>query len=322
MSSAIKTGALFILLALLFQCDVSENEEEISVLGKVLHPKNNPYSKEKAALGEKLFFDKRLSLNNEISCATCHVPEKAFTDGEKLGKGVKGRSAIRNSPSLWNVGFSSTFMFDGEIKSLEEQALVPILDHNEMGASMKIVIEKLKNDKSYQKAARKIFNRDFDAWVLTRSIACYERTLISDNSNFDRFHFKNEKNAISPSAKRGWELFSGKLNCVKCHPAPFFTDYKVHNNGRTSNESEDKGRFRINSDSTEIGFFKVPSLRNVAITAPYMHDGSIQTLDLVIDYYASGGGKGMNQEKEILPFKISKQEKNDLINFIKSLNNN
>src|SRR5690606_28028096 len=133
---------------------------------------------------------------------------------------------------------------------------------------------------------KKLYNRDFDAWVLTRSLACYERTLISDNSDFDEFYFRNDDKAISASAKRGWELFSGRLNCVKCHPAPFFTDYQVHNNGRTYIETEDKGRFRINNDSTEIGFFKVPTLRNISITAPYMHDGSIETLDLVIDYYA------------------------------------
>lgn len=322
MSANIKISFLIFILASFIGCGPDIEQETNSVLGEVFHPMDNPYSDEKVELGRKLFFDKRLSLDNEISCATCHDPEKAFTDGEVLGKGVKGRKAIRNSPTLFNVGYSKVFMFDGEIDNLEEQALVPILDHNEMGASMKEVLTKLNKDKGYRDAARKLYNREFDAWVLTRSLACYERTLISDNSDFDKFYFENNEKAISASAKRGWELFSEKLNCVKCHPAPYFTDYQVHNNGRTFLETEDKGRFRINNDSTEIGFFKVPTLRNISITAPYMHDGSVETLELVIDYYASGGGKGMYQEKEIVPFEITKGEKKDLVNFLKTLNNN
>lgn len=322
MSANIKISFLIFILAAFIGCGPDIEQETNSVLGEVIHPMDNPYSDEKVELGRKLFFDKRLSLDNEISCATCHDPEKAFTDGEVLGKGVKGRKAMRNSPTLFNVGYSKVFMFDGEIDNLEEQALVPILDHNEMGASMKEVLTKLNKDKGYRDAARKLYNREFDAWVLTRSLACYERTLISDNSDFDKFYFENNEKAISASAKRGWKLFSGRLNCVKCHPAPFFTDYQVHNNGRTFLETEDKGRFRINNDSTEIGFFKVPTLRNISITAPYMHDGSIETLDLVIDYYAKGGGKGVNQEGGIVPFELSKEEKKDLINFLKSLNDN
>lgn len=319
MNAILKIVIFSVLLSFILRCSVSDEEEVYSVLANIEHPIDNPYSKEKAELGRKLFFDKRLSLNNEISCATCHDPNKALTDGEKLAKGVEGRMAMRNSPSLWNVGFSSVFMFDGEIKSLEEQVLVPLLDHNEMGASMKTILENLKKDNAYQQAAKDIFNRDFDAWVLTRSIACFERTLISGNSPFDLYYYKQDQNAISASAKRGWKLFSGKLNCVKCHPAPFFTDYKLHNNGRTLIETEDKGRFRINNDSTEIGFFKVPTLRNISITAPYMHDGSIETLDAVIDYYARGGRNGVNQEGYIQPFIISQEEKVDLKNFLKTL---
>lgn len=321
MSAIIKISFLIFILTATIGCGTDIEQETNTVLGEVIHPKDNLYSDEKVELGRKLFFDKRLSLDNEISCATCHVPEKAFTDGKELGGGVKGRKAMRNTPTLFNVGYSKTFMFDGEIDNLEEQALVPILDHNEMGASMKEVLIKLNKDKEYRDAARKLYNREFDSWVLTRSLACYERTLISDNSDFDKFYFENNKKAISASAQRGWKLFSGRLNCVKCHPAPYFTDYQTHNNGRTNIKTEDKGRFRINNDSTEIGFFKVPTLRNISITAPYMHDGSVETLELVIDYYASGGGKGMNQEKYIIPFEITKDEKKDLLSFLKTLNN-
>jgi cytochrome c peroxidase len=308
----------FILYLILVQCRQGINNS-VSPFKAMEYPKDNPATEAKIALGKKLFFDKRLSLNNEISCASCHTKKKALSDGRKLAKGVEGRLAFRNSPSLFNIGYSPVFMFDGEIKSLEEQVLVPILDHNEMGASMKEVIEKLRNDPAYQAAAQKIYQRDFDAWVLTRSIASYERTLISDNSNFDKYYYQNKANAISESAKRGWKLFSEKLNCIKCHSTPFFTDFKVHNNGRTALSDSDLGRFRIKNDSTMIGFFKAPSLRNISLTAPYMHDGSIATLEDVIEYYVKGGNGGYNQELRIKAFSISKEDKKDLINFLKSL---
>ena len=307
----------FVSVILLVQCQ-HEADKSFSPFPEMNHPKDNPSSKDKVALGKKLFFDKRLSLNNEVSCATCHIASKALTDGLKIANGVEGRQAFRNTPSLFNIGYSNKLMFDAEITSLEEQILVPILDHNEMGASMPDVIERLRKVSEYQSAAQKIFKRDFDVWVLTRSIAAFERTFISDNSAFDKFYYKKKKDAISESAKRGWKLFSGKLNCVQCHSVPFFTDYKVHNNGRTTLANNDLGRFRINNDSTEIGFFKTPSLRNVSITAPYMHDGSLETLDDVLEYYARGGEHGINQEK-IKPFEISKSEIKDLKSFIKSL---
>lgn len=291
----------------------------VSPLGEMKNPINSPHLSAEIALGKKLFFDKKLSLNNEISCATCHVADKALTDNRTLGKGVEGRMAFRNTPSLFNVGYATSFMFDAELKTLEEQILVPILDHNEMGASMPEVIAKLQSNAAYQAAAKKIYNRPFDIWVLTRSIAAYERTLISDHSDFDRFYYHNNSKAISESAQRGWKLFSGKLNCVHCHPAPFFTDFKPHNNGRTQLTDIDLGRFRVTRDSMDIGFFKTPSLRNISITAPYMHNGEVQTLDELIEYYEKGGGNGFNQEGEIKPFQINSEQKKDLINFLFSL---
>lgn len=317
-----KTVVVFVFICfisglLLVRCQI-EAKEYLSPFPEMIHPKDNPSSKDKIDLGKKLFFDKRISFNNEVSCATCHITSKALTDGRKIARGVEGRQAFRNTPSLFNIGYSTRFMFDAEVASLEEQILVPILDHDEMGASMPVVIERLRNVPEYQTAAKKIFKRDFDVWVLTRSIATFERTLISDNSAFDKFYYQKKKDAISESAKRGWKLFSGELNCIKCHPAPFFSDYKVHNNGRTTLVNKDLGRFRINNDSTEIGFFKTPSLRNVSITAPYMHDGSIKTLDDVLKYYAKGGEHGVNQE-EIRPFEITKAKIIDLKSFLISL---
>ena len=309
----------FILLCILVFVRCTGDKSSVSVFPEVIHPMDNQSTEAKIALGKRLFFDKRLSLNNEISCASCHQSKLALSDGKSIASGVEGRQAFRNTPSLYNVAYAPRLMYDGEIKFLEEQVLVPILDHDEMGASMGVIIKKLKAIPEYQDAAKEVFGRDFDAWVLTRSIACYERTLISDNSNFDRYYFKKEEGAISESAKRGWKLFSEKLKCTECHALPYFTDFKMHNNGRTSMNSVDLGRFRINNDSTEIGFFKTPSLRNSGLTAPYMHDGSLETLDDVIDYYSKGGGHGIRQEGNIKPFVLQQNEKNDLKNFLKSL---
>ena len=171
---------------LLIGCEFSD-EEKISPLGKVEHPQDNPYSDEKAVLGKRLFFDERMSLDNSVSCASCHIPEKAFTDGRALSEGVGGKKAFRNAPTLYNVGFAPTFMFDAHVSTLEQQALVPIHDTNEMSSNLKGIIDKLSKDNYYVDAARKLFNRELDPWVITRSLATFQRTLISDNSGFDHY---------------------------------------------------------------------------------------------------------------------------------------
>jgi cytochrome c peroxidase len=286
---------------------------------QLLIPKDNLLTDEKIELGKKLFFDKRLSIDETVSCATCHVPEKAFTDGLPVSKGVYNRLSNRNAPSLFNVGYFPKLMFDGEISTLEMQVIVPIQEHNEMGMSMKKLIEKLRSIPEYQLAAKKIFNREFDPWVLTRSISAFERTLISLNAPFDDFYKNGRKNAISSEAKKGWKLFSEKLNCIECHQAPLFTNNKVENNGLVNEFDEDKGRFRINSDSSEIGKFKVPSLRNVELTAPYMHDGRFSKLKEVIQHYKNGGNNVKNQSELIQKFQLSHDEERYLVSFLKSL---
>jgi len=302
----------------LFRCHVTE-EISLRPLGELPHPQDNPMSAEKIALGKEFFFDKRLSVDESISCATCHKPGLAFTDGLTVSEGVLGRHSNRNSPTLLNAAFLEKVMFDGELPTLEMQSIVPIQEHNEMGMEMKALLKKLKAVPEYQAAAQAIYKRDMDAWVLTRSLAAYERSLISDNSPFDQFYSGKKKNAISNSAKRGWILFSEKLYCTSCHPAPHFTTYKPENNGLYLDYGADQGRFRINNDSTEMGKFKIPSLRNIEITDPYMHDGSIGTLEEVIDHYAAGGKQHRNQHPIIRPFILSKREKKDLINFLYTL---
>lgn len=276
-------------------------------------------SAEKIELGRKLFFDKRLSRDNSISCASCHIPAFAFTDRKIVSEGVEGRKTQRNSPSILNAAFLKTAMFDAHLTSLEMQVIVPIQEHVEMDMKMLDLIEKLKKVDEYQLAAKKIFGRDFDPFVLTRSISAFERSLISMNSPFDRFYYGKNTHAISADAKKGWKLFSEKLYCTKCHPAPHFTTHLAENNGLYLEYGEDKGRFRIFNDSNDIGKFKIPSLRNIALTYPYMHDGSVSSISDVILHYSQGGKGHPLQNKSIQPFKISTAEIQYLTAFFNSL---
>ena len=309
---------LTLVALLLIKCSVTSTVSLIP-LGEMPHPSDNEMSADKIALGKEFFFDKRLSLDESISCAVCHKPGLAFTDGLKVSDGIMGRKSNRNSPTLLNAAYLPKLMYDGELSTLEMQSIVPIQEHNEMGMDMKKLMERLKAVPEYQEAAKKIFNREMDAWVLTRSLAAYQRSLVSDNSPFDQYYYGKNSWAISSSAKRGWKLFSEKLYCTSCHPAPHFTTYKVESNGLYENYGADNGRFRINNDSTEMGKFKVPSLRNIQITDPYMHDGSIESLSEVLDHYSKGGNHHKNQHPVIQPFKLTKGEKKDLINFLYSL---
>lgn len=283
-------------------------------------PQDNSTTEEKAELGRKLFFDKRLSRDGTISCATCHDPRKAFTDQLTISRGINGQNTERNSPSILNSGFLKTAMFDAHLQSLELQVIVPIQEKTEMGHNMKELIPQLRAIPEYQAAAKKIFNRDFDAYVLTRSISAFERTLVSMNSRYDQFQ-RGNKRALNKSEQAGLKLFTEKLYCTQCHPAPYFSTFEAENNGlyRDYETIADKGRFRIHLDSNDIGKFKVPSLRNIELTFPYMHDGSLKTLEDVIAHYSIGGQKHPKQNKAIAPFQLNEQEQKQLIAFLKSL---
>jgi cytochrome c peroxidase len=283
-------------------------------------PQDNPTTSDKAELGRKLFFDKRLSLDGTIACASCHDPRKAFTDQLTTSRGINGQVTERNSPSLLNSGFLKTAMFDAHLQTLELQVIVPIQEKTEMGHNMKELIPQLRAIPEYQAAAKKIFNRAFDAYVLTRSISAFERTLISMNSRYDQFQ-RGNKRALNKSEQAGLKLFTEKLYCTQCHPAPYFTTFIAENNGLYQNYEPitDKGRFRIHLDSNDIGKFKVPSLRNIELTFPYMHDGNLKTLEDVIAHYSKGGQRHPKQNKVIVPFQLNEQEHKQLIAFLKSL---
>ncbi len=283
-------------------------------------PIDNPQSLAKIALGRQLFFDKRLSIDGTIACASCHDPQKAFTDQLPKSRGIKGQLSERNAPSLLNAAFLKTAMFDAHLASLELQAIVPIQEPVEMGHNMKLLIQQLRQIPEYQAAAQSIFQRDFDAYVLTRSLAAFERSLLSMNAPIDRYLAGDQK-ALTAEQHAGWQLFSEKLYCIQCHPAPYFTTHVAANNGLyASYEGKtDQGRFRIHHDSSDIGKFKIPSLRNITLTFPYMHDGSIQNLEQVLAHYQKGGAKNPRQDPRITSFTLSAIEKKQLLAFFDAL---
>lgn len=310
-------GGIVSVSLFLSQCKSSGGS--ISPYPAISHPVDNPTSDAKIALGRELFFDVNLSKDGTIACASCHLPNFAFTDRLSVSVGVDERRTDRNAPSLLNAGFLPTVMFDAHLETLEKQVIVPIQEHTEMDMDMKTLLEKLRGIPSYVKAAREIYDREFDAWVLTRSIAAFQRSLISLDSKFDRYYYQKDKNALTESQKRGWKLFSEELYCTECHSPPMFTNYQPINNGLYSDYGADKGRFRIHNDSSDIGKFKVPSLRNIELTYPYMHDGSVKTLSEVIAHYSKGGNPHVNKDKRIVPFTISQDDQSDLIHFFQAL---
>ena len=268
-------------------------------------------------LGEALFFDPRLSSDNTISCSTCHVPEKAFTDGREVAVGVGGKKGMRNAPTLINVKNMHAFMFDSKVPSLEMQAIVPIQDTNEMNIPMSELIKKLAAIDIYMSAAQKIYNREFDAYVLSRSLSAYERTIVSTGSRFDDY-LNGDEQAISESARRGWKLFSEELYCIECHRLPDFSTHESKNNGYIGDTLLDYGRYRATGIESDKNKFKVPGLRNIALTGPYMHNGKLKSLSEVLKHYSSGV-KHNQVDKRIVDFPLTPQKELDLIHFLESL---
>ncbi len=308
-------GAFFLSL-FLYQCKTSIHS--VQPMGEVISPTENPMTSEKIELGKKLFFDKQLSSDGTVSCATCHFPQFAFSDQKTFSDGVQGRKTQRNAPSILNAGYLPTVMYDGYIKTLELQVIVPIQEHVEMDMNMLDLLKRLKTNEEYQKSAKRIFNRDFDAFVLTRSISAFERSLISQNSRFDQYMSGNKK-VLTKNEIAGWNLFSNVLYCTKCHPAPSFTTYLPENNGLYLDYGTDLGRFRIFNDSNDIGKFKVPSLRNLELTFPYMHDGSLKNIEEVIQHYQSGGKNHPNKNKIIQKIDLNSNQIKQLKAFLLTL---
>ena len=280
-------------------------------------PKDNPLTEAKIELGKKLFFEKLLSRDSSISCASCHKPKYAFTDGLVKAKGIKDREVTRNTPTLTNIAYNTSFLRDGVNPSLEAQVIVPIHEKNEFDFHILLAAERLKKKKAYVDLSLAAFGEVPNPKVISNAIASYERTLISGNSRYDQFTFQKDSTALSNNELRGMHLFN-KHNCVSCHSGFNFTNGEVVNNGLCK-DYKDIGKMRVTLDPKDKGAFKVPTLRNVAITAPYMHDGSIKSLEAVIDHYIRGGYDNPNKDKRVKGIKLSENDKQDLVAFLKSL---
>lgn len=286
-------------------------------------PSDNPMTEEGVELGKKLFYDPILSQNNTHSCASCHFQSKSFSDPSQFSVGVNGAVGDKNASTLVNLAWNTFNFWDGRVKSLEDQALDPITNVQELHTSWREVILKLKDRQDYREMFSKAFNTvDFDSLHVVKAIAQFERTLISGNSKYDRF--VNDELDLTTSERRGLQIFnSEKGDCFHCHSYPLFTSNDFHNNGLDEDFSMHNGRMDITNDPFDKGKFKSPSLRNVELTAPYMHDGRFQTLEEVIEHYNFGGHQSTTidplMKKVGIGLGLTSEEKNDLINFLKTL---
>ena len=279
---------------------------------------------DEAGLGRKLFFDRMLSLDYSISCADCHRPEMAFSDSIALSKGINGRATKRNAPPLTNLGGRPYFFWDGRVETLEAQVFHPIQNPDEMGMSLVELNRRLQANEEYTKLFSQVYGSPPDSKLAAKAIAAFEETLETGNSPFDRF-MEGDSSAISSAAMRGREIFMGKGRCFDCHFSPDFTGDEFKNiglfNGKNLNDS---GRFRATGKAEDIGKFRVPGLRNIGLTAPYMHNGMFKSLHEVIEYYNKPDkvvSNSINRDTTFnKPLNLNKSEKRDLLEFLNTLN--
>jgi cytochrome c peroxidase len=286
-------------------------------------PNDNPLTKNKIALGRLLFFDKRMSEDNSISCSTCHIPALAFTDGQPVSTGIKLQQGGRSAPTAINRGFSKMQFWDGRAPTLEAQSVGPLTNPIEHGfPDNDAVVARINKISGYKKLFKNAFgNSTITIGQVGKAIASFQRTLISGNSPFDKFDWDGDEKAISESAKRGKKLFFDKARCNLCHFGTNFSDEKFHNIGiGWGHENLDVGRFNVTKDKKDIGAFKTPTLREISMTAPYMHDGKFATLEDVVEHYNSGGIKNPFLDNQIIPLKLTESEKQDLVEMLRTLN--
>lgn len=324
-----------------------------------LIPNDNPVTTAKVELGRKLFFDARLSADGKVSCASCHDPKRAFTDGKKVAEGIGGRLGARNSPTLLNAMFSSGQFWDGRADSLETQARMPLTNMDEMGnRSLDDALAKIAAVPEYVSGFRQVFGGPVTIDGFAKAVAAFERTLISGDSPLDRY-LAGDLNALSESARNGLILFRTRARCGVCHvfnqnfaafaTSPFFTDGNYRNTGVAANFSgfnalarqamaaardesgaglaamanheraAELGRFVTTGNTLDVGAFRTPSLRNVELTAPYFHDGSAATLGDVVRFYLKGGNENPNRDWQLEPVVLTEIEQRELIEFLKAL---
>jgi cytochrome c peroxidase len=286
----------------------------------IVWPSDNPYSVEKAELGRLLYFDTRLSADNNISCATCHSPKFAFTDGAAVSTGIRGQKGGRSAPTVINRAYSLAQFWDGRAPTLEAQAVGPIANPIEMGMTHDAVIAKLRKIQGYRDLFAKAFGTpDFTIDHVAKAITTFERTVLSGNAPYDKYKAGNKK-AMSPAQIRGMGIYFDKAKCDQCHEGINFTSNMFANLGVGADKPDpDVGRFAVTKNEKDWGHFKTPTLREIEHTGPYMHDGSLKTLEEVVDFYDKGGTPNRNLDDRMKKLNLSAQEKSDLVAFLKAL---
>jgi cytochrome c peroxidase len=361
--------ALFLLLAVLVRASDSAVESsnlEIRLplgipqeLWDYFIPKDNAMTAAKVELGRKLFFEPRLSADGSVSCASCHDPNRAFTDGKRLAEGIGGRRGTRNSPTLLNAMFNGGQFWDGRAASLEDQGKMPLVNPDEMGnKSLDEVAARIGAMPEYAKEFERVYGTAVTMDGIAKAIAAFERTLVAANSPLDRY-LAGDVNSMSEAARSGMGLFRGKARCSVCHAFnqnfstfatfPFLTDMNYRNTGIAANydgfgalarramdaardqtdgvptevarheRAGELGRFLISGNTLDVGAFRTPSLRNVELTAPYFHDGSAATLEDVVRYYIKGGNQNANRDWQLEPVALNEEEQRNLVEFLKAL---
>lgn len=292
-------------------------------------PADNPPTADTIALGRTLFYDKRVSVDGTMSCASCHDPRDYFTDGKDISRGVRGALGKRNAPTILNAAYLPFQFWDGRAITLEKQAAFPIADPAEMSQPHAADVSKLGDDPAYRAMFRKSFGTDtVTIERVEAALASFERTALSGNSAFDRFQYGGDRTALTPAQQRGLQVYAdpNRGNCTACHimgpTTSVLTDGKFHNIGAGVNDTgdfSDTGRFHETRIATDTGAFKTPTLRNIAKTAPYMHDGDLKTLKAVVDYYAGGGNSNPYLDPEMKKIHLSGPDRADLVEFLGSL---
>jgi cytochrome c peroxidase len=290
----------------------------------IVVPDDNPIEPEKVALGWQLFYDPRLSANEDIHCASCHVPAASFSDPRPRSEGAGGAVAERNTPPIINAALNPSQFWDGRSPSLEDQALEPILNPIEMANTLGGLLTRLNTIPGYRRQFKEIFGADtIDADLVGKAIATFERVLLAGNSPWDRWEQAGNTAAVSDAARRGEELFRDRARCNRCHLGSNYTDApfgRFHNLGvGMDSPNPDLGRYGVSGRDEERGAFRTPTLRQVAQTAPYMHDGSLGTLEEVIELYDRGGDPNPWLDPEMRPLNLTTREKADLVAFLRAL---
>jgi len=282
-------------------------------------PAGNPIESARVELGRKLFFDPLLSRDRTVACASCHDPARGFASGDAVAIGIEGKKGRRNAPSLLNRAFATSLFWDGREPTLEAQALKPIEDALEMGNTVAEAVKRLRADREYPARFKSVFGEEPAAANLAKALAAFQRTLLIGGSRIDAFR-AGEVTQVSEQERHGFWLWESKAGCWRCHSGSNFTDEQFHNTGvGWGKEPLDTGRAGVTRNESDRGKFKTPSLRGVAWTAPFMHDGSVATIEEVVEFYNRGGRANPNLDAAVKPLELSPQEVQSLVAFLKAL---